>query len=193
MAQSIDTMTLRDAIYGRCSVRTYALEPIDRPTLLTLLAAAVRAPTAMHAEPWQFVIVQDVDRLKRLSDRAKLLFSAETKGLHPERSGRNIFSQPGFNVFHDAGTLVVICARTAGPFAQADCWLAAQNLMLAAHAMGLGTCVIGSAASALNLPEVKDELGIPPEAIAVAPIIVGKPSGEALPTPRKEPQILAWR
>jgi nitroreductase len=193
MAQSIDTMTVRDAIYGRCSVRAYTPEQIDRPTLLTLLAAAVRAPTAMHGEPWQFVIVQDIDRLKRLSDRAKVLFSAETKGLHPDRGNRDIFSQPGFNVFHDAGTLVVICAKTAGPFAQADCWLAAQNLMLAAHAMGLGTCVIGSAASALNEPDVKHELGIPPGTIAIAPIVVGKPRGEVLPSPRNEPQVLAWR
>lgn len=193
MAQSIGTMAVRDAINERCSVRAYAPEQIDRPTLLTLLAAAVRAPTAMHGEPWQFVIVQDIDRLKRLSDRAKVLFSAETKGLHPDRGSRNIFSQPDFNVFHDAGTLVVICAKTAGPFAQADCWLAAENLMLAAHAMGLGTCVIGSAASALNEADVKDELGIPLGTTAIAPIVVGKPRGEVQPSPRKEPQILAWR
>jgi len=64
--------------------------------------------------------------------------------------------------------------------------------MLSAHAMGLGTCVIGSAAAALNLPDLKQELGIPPEAIAVAPIIVGKPRGETGPSARKEPQVLAW-
>lgn len=193
MTESIDTMTVRDAIYGRCSVRAYAPEQkIDQLTLSTLLAAAVRAPTAMHGEPWQFVILQDADVLKRLSDRAKELFSAEAKRLHHDRSSLDIFSQPGFNVFYDAGTLVVICAKTAGHFALADCWLAAENLMLAAYAMGLGTCVIGSAASALNMPDVKHELGIPPETTAVAPIIVGKPRGEALPSARNEPQVLAW-
>jgi nitroreductase len=193
MPQSIDTMSVRDAINGRCSVRAYAPEKIDQPSLQVLLAAAVRAPTAMHGEPWEFVIVQDIDRLKRLSDRAKVLFSAETKGLHPDRGNRGIFSQPDFNVFHDAGTLVVICAKTAGQFAQADCWLAAENLMLAAHAMGLGTCVIGSATSALNLPDVKQELGIPPETTAVAPIIVGRPRGETRPSARKDPHVVAWR
>lgn len=193
MPQSIDTMSVRDAINGRCSVRAYAPEPINQSTLRALLSAAVRAPTAMHGEPWQFVIVQDRDTLKRLSDRAKETLAAETKLLHPDRGSLDIFSQPGFNVFYDAGTLVVICAKTAGHFAQADCWLAAENLMLAAHAMGLGTCVIGSAASALSLPDVKHELGIPAESIAVAPIIVGKPRGETLTSARNEPQVVAWR
>ncbi len=191
MTPSIDTMTVKEAIYGRCSVRTYSPERIEQPVLRALLAAAVRAPTAMHGEPWQFVIVQDADVLKRLSDRAKVIFSAEAARLHPDRGSLDIFSQPGFNVFYDAGTLIVICAKTGGHFAIADCWLAAENLMLAAHAMGLGTCVIGSSASALNMPEVKQELGILPEATAVAPIIVGKPRGEALPSTRNEPQVVA--
>lgn len=42
----------------------------------------------------------------------------------------------------------------------ADCWLAAENLMLSACALGLGTCCIGSAIPALNSPEAKSELGI---------------------------------
>lgn len=193
MTQSIDTMTVRDAIYGRCSVRAYTPEQINQSTLRDLLAAAVRAPTAMHGEPWQFVIVQDRDTLKRLSDRTKETLAAEATHLHPDRGRLDVFSQPGFNVFYDAGTLVVICAKTAGHFALADCWLAAENLMLAAHAMGLGTCVIGSAASALNLPDVKHELGIPPETTAVAPIIVGKPRGETQTSARNAPQVVAWR
>ena len=58
--------------------------------------------------------------------------------------------------------------------------------------MGLGFCVIGFAVSALNTPEIKAELGIPAECSAIAPIIVGVPSGETPRTTRKEPEILAW-
>ena len=54
-----------------------------------------------------------------------------------------LFSHPDFNISHDAGTLIAICAPSA-TFSTADCWLAAENLMLAACAMGLGTCCIGS-------------------------------------------------
>lgn len=112
MSRSIDTMTVRVAIYGHCSVRAYTPERIEQPTLRTLLAAAVRAPTAMQSEPWQFVIVQDVELLKRLSDRAKELSAIETVQLHPDERSLDIFTQPDFNIFYDAGTLVVICAKT---------------------------------------------------------------------------------
>lgn len=193
MTSFIDSMTVKDAIYGRCSVRSYDPEQVNQSTLRDLLAAAVRAPTAMHGEPWKFVIVQDRNTLKRLSDRAKENLVAEVAHLHPERGSLDTFTEPGFNVFYDAGTLVVICAETADQFALADCWLAAQNLMLTARAMGLGTCVVGLAASVLNLPDVKNELGIPSDTTAVAPIIVGKPRGEALPSARKEPNVVAWR
>jgi nitroreductase len=193
MTQSSNSIPVSEAIFGRCSVRAYAPEKIDQETLLSLLAAAVRAPTAMHGEPWQFVIIQDADMLKRLSARAKAIFSDDAARLHRDSRSVDLFRDPDFNVFYDAGTLVVIFARSSGEFASADCWLAAENLMLAAYARGLGTCVIGLAVSALNLPDVKHELGIPVEATAVAPIIIGRPSGAVAPSSRHEPQILAWR
>ena len=195
MDKSIAATQLFAIINERSSVRAYTAERLDRAAIVGLLQAAVRAPTAMHEEPWQFVVIQDQLVLNRLSDRAKVLFAEEARRLHTPRgdSAAAYFTQPDFNVFYDAGTLIVICAKAPGPFAVADCWLAAENLMLAAHAMGFGTCVIGSAASTLNTPTVQDELGIPAETIAVAPIIVGKPRGDWPPTSRKEPEILIWR
>lgn len=65
--------------------------------------------------------------------------------------------------------------------------------MLAACSLALGTCVIGSSLPALNLPDVKAELGIPVEFIAIAPIVVGVPHGETAMTSRMGPRILAWR
>jgi len=189
---AIDTM---DAIHARRSVRSYAPGKLDRATIRTLLEAAVRAPTAMHQEPWAFVIVQDAERLRRLSDRAKRFFVEETRRSHLDRGGHAIemFERPEFNLFYDAGTLIVICGNPAVPFVSADCWLAAENLMLAAASMGLGTCVIGSAVSGLNSPESKSELGIPADLSAIAPVIAGVPASAAPVAPRKEPRILAWK
>ena len=185
---------LFETILARRSVRAYAPDKLDRNTIQTLLASAVRAPTAMHEEPWAFVVVQNRQVLKQLSDRAKPLFIERLHRSHPT-GGHAIdtFANPDFNIFHNAGTLIVICAKPSGPFVEADCWLAAENLMLAACAIGLGSCVIGSCVAALNLPEVKAELGIPAEFNVVAPIIVGVPSGETAATSRKEPLILAWK
>jgi nitroreductase len=188
-------MSVVDAIYNRRSIRSFAPKQLDEATLRTLLAAAVRAPTAIHEEPWAFIIVQDVGLLKRLSDRARTFFLDEIQRLHLDRDGHRLdkFKSPDFNIFYNAGTLMVICSRSTGPFVVADCWLAAENLILAACSLGLGTCVIGSAVSGLNDPDVKAEFGIPADVVAVAPIIVGVPSGETPATTRKEPQVLIWK
>ncbi len=185
-------VALIEVMHERRSVRAYSAEIVDRTTLDALLRAAVQAPTAMHMEPWRFVVVQDPDVLRRISNRAKDSLMGDAQRLHAPLAASSPFFSPDFNVFYDAPTLVVIGAPLRGHFVQADCWLAAQNLMLAAHAMGLGTCVIGSAVAALNLPQTQQELGIPPDIYAVVPIIVGKPRGEPGPSPRQAPQILAW-
>lgn len=195
MRQAEPRMNIMDAIHGRRSVRSYAPERLDTVTIQTLLDAAIWAPTAVHEEPWAFVIVQDRAVLKSLSDRAKEIFSAEAEHAHPDQARHllDILAKPDFNIFYDAGTLIIICARPKGGFVTADCWLAAENLLLAAYGMGLGSCVIGFAVPALNTPEIKAELGIPSECSAVAPIIVGAPSGETPRTTRKEPDVLAWK
>lgn len=185
---------IMSAIYGRRSVRAYEPQRLDETTVRELLAAAVRAPTAVHLEPWGFVVIQDPTTLKRISDRAKPLFLEEMHRAHLDAGGHAFdrFASPDFSIFYDAGTLIVIYGQPAGPFVAADCWLAAENLMLAAYAMGLGTCVIGSAVPVLNSPESKAELGVPADFSAIAPIIVGVPRGQTAPTDRKEPAVIAW-
>jgi nitroreductase len=187
-------------IYQRHAVRAYEPLVVDEWTIRALLDAAVHAPTAMHEEPWRFVIGQDRTILKRISDRAKALAVASA-GEHgnllkpPGASGDGIASvlaDPEFNIFYDATTLVAICAETTSEFVVADCWLAAENLMLAAAAGGLGTCVIGFAVAAMNTVEIKDMLGIPARLWVVAPIILGVPREKPLPSPRKPPVVLNW-
>ena len=184
-----------ETILARRSVRSYAPEPLDRNTIQSLLEAAVRAPTAMHEEPWAFVVVQDHALLQRLSDLAKPIFVEEVRHRNTHGSNHSFdhFTRPDFNVFHGADTLIVICAKPSSQFVAADCWLAAENLMLAATAVGLGSCVIGSAVAALNIHKVKAELGIPDDYSAIAPIVVGIPNGETKATSRKEPKILLWK
>lgn len=183
------------AIYSRHSVRAYSPAPLDTATVQTLLDAAVQAPTAMYEEPWAFVVLQNKQILKQLSDQAKPLFVEEARHRNAHGAAHSFahFIRPDFDIFYGAGTLIIICAKPVSPFVPADCWLAAENLMLAASAMGLGTCVIGSAVAALNFRKVKVELGIPDEYSAIAPIIVGVPGHEKAASPRKAPMVLAWK
>jgi nitroreductase len=204
-SESVAEYGVMHAIYTRRAVRAYTNEPVSEITLRELIDAAVHAPTAMHQEPWGFAVIQDKALLKRYSDRAKALLvepAAQAVGwgesaqlANPrEASERQLamLKDPAFNIFYDAATLVVVCRCTAGPFADADCWMAAQNLMLEATTRGLGTCVIGFAVPVLNTPEALEALGIPDGGAAVAPIIVGRPRGESLPVDRKPPRILSW-
>lgn len=193
-AQHSDKGVLK-TIYDRHSVRAYAPTFLDSTTIQTLLNAAVQAPTAMHEEPWAFVVVQDKTLLKSLSDLAKPLFLEEVnqRKAHGSSHSFDHFTRSDFNIFYDSNTLIIICAKPLGPFVAADCWLAAENLMLEANSIGLGSCVIGSAIPALNTHEVKKELRIPNEYSPIAPIIVGVPSGKTKEVSRKEPLILFWK
>jgi nitroreductase len=149
----------------------------------------------MHEEPWAFAVIQDRSLLNRLSESAKERVRSEAQGSDSDQAKHSLelVNEPDFHVFYNAGTLIVIYSKLQGPFAVADSWLAAEKLLLAACAKGLGTCVIGFAVRALNLPEWKAALSIPSEMTAVAPIIVGVPAGETPPTPRKQPEIIAWK
>ena len=176
-----------ETILARRSVRSYKAEPVTADVLKTLLEAAIWAPASMHKAPWGFVIVQNKELLKTLSDRAKPLFINEIK-----RNDMNadIWTHADNNLFYDAGTLIIICGRTNSHLPAADCWMAAENMMLAACAMNCGTCVIASALPAIQLPEIKSTLGIPADYTPVAPIIVGYPRAEPEPSQRRAPLIL---
>ena len=190
-----------DAIYGRRSVRSYTPYKLEKSTVRALVDAAVQAPTAMHEQPWLFVVVQDREMLERLSDHVKATWAQEAipKSIR-HAAGSDLHGEfiksledPAFNVFYDAGTLVVICARRLDTFVVGDCWMAAENLMLAATALGLGTCCIGAAVTALNAPDTKAMLGMPADVHAVAPIIIGVPAGSVAPMSRREPEIVSWK
>ena len=187
-------MQLCDAINHRRSVRTYSSQAVSRETIDTLLNFAVQAPSAMNSQPWSFAVIQDVNLLKDYSDRAKEFLLSVIDQYPPLTKYTQALSNANFNIFYNAGTLVIIYAdRHSGLHAEEDCCLAAQNLMLSAWDMGIGSCWIGFARPLLNLPEVKKEMGIPDTVTAVAPIILGYPQGQLAPVAKNAPIIHIWK
>lgn len=187
-------MDVMEAIYHRRSVRTYTDQRVDKASIGTLIRAAIQAPSSMNQQPWAFAVIQNAQLLTEYSDAVKacLLKTVELQP-SPLAKYRDQLSDPDFHVFYAAGTLIIICARKGGRQAEEDCSLAAQNLMLAAHGLGLGTCPIGFARPWLNLDGTRRELGLPSGYTAVFPVTVGFPRGKTAPVARHEPEILFWK
>ena len=183
----MDTM---DAIYHRRAIREFTDVPVSRQEIERAIDAAIQAPNAMDKQRWAFVIVRDRALLKRISDEAKEL-TLRMMGSDPHLAKfRDHLSSAQFNIFYDAPVLVIICGTEDDHFVEQDCCLAGQNLMLAAHANGLGTCWIGFAEAWLAQPEAKKELGLPPHYRPIAPVILGHPRQQPSAPPRHRPDIV---
>jgi nitroreductase len=186
-------MDINQAISNRRSVRDYKPLAVEESSIRRLIDAAIQAPSAVNEQPWTFTVVRDQALLNRVSHEAKAhmlatLPAGESAGSQTERF-RSMLSDPGFQIFYHAPVLILVSANAPGSWIVEDCALAAQNLMLAASAMGLGTCWIGFAQPYLNTSAGKQVLGIPQSWVPVAPIILGNPRQPAPAVPRKEPTI----
>ena len=182
-------MDLKEAIYARRAVRDFNDTPVAEGTLREIIDAAIQAPSAVNAQPWSFCVVRDKALLDRISRDAKAhMLRTSQVGLLSHHLNE-LLSDASFRIFYNAPALVVISATAESPWAVEDCALAAQNLMLAARAAGLGTCWIGFAQTWLGTPDGKTALGLPAAYVPVAPIIVGYPKAWPAPVPRKEAQI----
>lgn len=182
-------MEINAAIYGRRSVREYTAQTIDEKTIRDLIDAAVHAPNAVNQQPWMFTVVRDQAVLGRISNEAKSHMLANlAPNRHAERF-RSHLADPGFHIFYHAPALILISATEQGPWIVEDCALAAENLMLAAYAAGLGSCWIGFAQGFLNTQDGKKLLGLPGACVPVAPIIVGHPKSAAADVPRRTPDV----
>jgi nitroreductase len=182
-------MDVNAALSGRRSTRGFTAQAVDEQSIRRLIAAAVLAPSASNGQPWTFTVVRDQGLLDRVSDAAKVhLLATLPAGPQSDRQ-RISLSDPDFQIFYHAPVLILISGIAERPWVVEDCSLAAENLMLAAFADGLGTCWIGYAQGYLNTVEGRDALGLAPTSLQVAPIIVGHPKDEKAPVARKQPEV----
>ena len=186
-------MDIVDAISGRRSTREYKSQSVDEKTIRRLIDAATQAPNAVNQQPWTFTVVRDQALLNRVSHDAKAHMLATmpadmAAGTRTEHFHK-MLGDPAFQIFYHAPLLILISGSAPGSWIIEDCALAAENLMLLAHSMGLGSCWIGFAQSYLNTPAGKQALSLPESWVPVAPIILGFASAQPATVPRKEPEI----
>ncbi len=162
-----------EVIKKRCSVRRYQATPVPEEAIGQLLEAARWAPSAGNLQPWFFYVVRSQGVKECLAAAAlEQRFIAQAPVVivvcaEPERSGR---------VYGERGRRLYCYQDTAA---------AVQNILLAATAMGLGTCWVG----AFHEDRVRECLAVPPHRVPVAIIPVGYPAEEPVHrTTRREPE-----
>jgi nitroreductase len=184
-------MNLLQAIRERRAVRDFRPEPVCAGMLYQAVSAASWAPSAMNEQPWRFTIITDRTVLNEISARAKPWMLKNLPAMPRRAHFVDLLAEPDFHIFYNAPCLVVISVASPGPWTSEDAALAAQNLMLMATDLGLGSCWIGFAQGWLNTAEGHQILNLPEEALVVAPIIIGQPRTTPPPVARKKP-LISW-
>ena len=170
-----------DAIHTRRSIRAYTSRPVERDRIETLIWDAAQAPPPFSCQnPWTFNVIQGVDRNAALGARVK----AHALANRPNESDPIWLERPGVEVFWGAPALVVISGEAG------DCCRAAQNLMLSAHARGLGTCWVGSPMPWLRTDQAKADLHIPTTLTPVVAMCLGYPETIPNVAVRERPPII---
>jgi nitroreductase len=175
------------AIHTRRTIRAYRPDPVNRALLEEVLWAAVQAPTppVSGAASWKLCVIEGATRLAEYGARAKRYAAAH----QPAGQRWSWTERPEFLVFWNAPAVVIFCAKASNPEAPFDCCRAAQNLLIAAHAVGLGTCWIGAPIPWLTSPDVARELGLPEGYPASAAVLIGHPAESPRGDPRPPPQV----
>ncbi len=166
-----------EAIIGRRSIREYKSDPVPKEVLDTVIKAGLYAPSGMNRQSAVIVAVTDKDLIAKLSEMNRAI------GGFPE----------GRDPFYGAPAVLIVLAKTDIPTMVYDGSLVMGNLMLAASALGLGSCWIHRAKEEFETEEGKrilKELGIEGEYEGIGHCILGYPAKD-IPeaAPREENRV----
>lgn len=162
-----------DLIFGRRSVRVYAPGDISEADVTRLLETAMAAPSAMTKDPWRFVVVRDQTTLTQL---AAVL--------------------PGGKMLATAALAIVACGDMEAvldrqlSYLLQDCSASIENLLLGAHALGLGACWVGVHPSEGALRRLKEIFALPAAIIPIAVIALGQPGEQPEARTRFKPEYV---
>jgi hypothetical protein len=182
-------MNVLRAIRERRAVRDYTTEPVSAGMIHQLISSASWAPSAMNEQPCHFTVITDQELLDDISAKAKVWLLKYIPSMPHSGLFRDLLNDEKFHLLYNAPALIIISAPAKGQWTIEDCALAAQNMMLAATGLGLGSCWIGFAQGWLNTPEAHDLLNLSGQNLCVAPIVIGHPKAILPPVARKTPAI----
>jgi nitroreductase len=157
-----------ELLMARRSIRAYTDEPVGDEAVETILRAAMAAPSAGNERPWHFVVVRDRQTMRAITK------------VHPYAG-----------MLEEAALCIAVTAELAlekykDMWVQ-DCSAATQNILLAAHALGLGAVWLGVHPVAEREAGIKRILGLPEGVECLSLVSIGYPDEERTPAERYEP------
>jgi len=174
--QKTDADIVLETIATRASVRSYTSQAVEPEKIEKLLRAGMAAPSAVNKQPWHFVAVTDraiLDALAQANPHAKMLESAPLA--------------------------IVVCGNmdktlegSAADFWIQDCSAATENILLAAHAMGLGAVWTGLYPGIERCFAVSEVIGTPEYIVPLSMIVIGYPDGETQPKDKWNPENVSY-
>lgn len=158
-------MDTLEAIHSRRSVRRYQDKPVPEELVRKLLAAGMSAPSARDAQEWKFVVIDDKAMLTEIGD-----------------------INPNAKMAQHAPMAILVCAdlsleKSVGYWV-VDCAATVENILLAAHALGLGAVWTGVYPRQERMDGLKKLVGLPETVMAHSLIVLGYPAEQPAPQDR---------
>ncbi|MCF8061168.1 MAG: nitroreductase family protein [Deltaproteobacteria bacterium] len=166
-------MDISETILSRKSIRAYLDRPIPRDDLEKIITVGQWAP---NAGAFQISVVRNADIRRKINDRTHDAMVRSGNAFLQERA-----SLPGYEPLYGAPVLILLSAPADAPYAAFNTGLAAENMLLEATGLGLGSCFLVSPTLALNKEDNHDlaqEAGIPDGHTLQCAIVVGYAAAE---------------
>ncbi len=170
-----------EVIQSRKSVRSFTSEPVSDADIETILRCAMSAPSGMDVRPWRFVVVKDPDAIKAVAGpRGGFIATAPVVIVV---CGETTFTQRPRPGEEDSAPRVVPNGNWT-----ADCAAAAENLLLAVEALGLGATWTACYPYEERMSTVREALGLPDNVSPYNVIPIGHPDGNFTPKDKWNPE-----
>jgi nitroreductase len=150
-------MEALEAIFTRRSIRRYSDRPIDKEIVDKIIYAGMYAPSAVNKQPWHFIVFND-------PFTRKAIMEAHQSATMLRETAACILVCYDERLQHDEG------------YGPVDCSAATQNMLLAAHALGIGACWVGIYPRQSRMTALKKIFGLPDKIIPFAIVAMGYPA-----------------
>lgn len=183
------------AMLERRSIRSYQERQIAPDELRQILEAALYAPTGKNSQNTRFFVIQKPETLAALNHAIQKELAARPPVDGSEMKSAILRARtPGYHFIHRAPTLISAVAPRRGENSMAECAAAAENMLLAASALGLAGCWSNQPHWLTDSPEVRaflEALGLRDEEDIFASVSIGCPAVKIpAPPPRKEGRVV---